>query len=58
MDTNRGPLVSEATALPTEPHNHCPGLNILWCGWGSKQVSTVSCDVTYNIQSDLYFGIK
>ena len=21
---NSGPLVSEATALPTEPHNHCP----------------------------------
>ena len=24
LDWNRGPLVSEATALPTEPHNHCP----------------------------------
>ena len=24
LDTNRGPLVLEATALPTEPHNHCP----------------------------------
>ena len=24
LDSNRGPLVSEATALPTEPHNHCP----------------------------------
>ena len=24
MDSNRGPLVSEATALPTETHNHCP----------------------------------
>ena len=24
LDLNRGPLVSEATALPTEPHNHCP----------------------------------
>ena len=23
LDSNRGPLVSEATALPTEPH-HCP----------------------------------
>ena len=22
LDLNRGPLVSEATALPTEPHNH------------------------------------
>ena len=24
LDSNRGPLVSEAIALPTEPHNHCP----------------------------------
>ena len=24
MDSNRGPLVSVAAALPTEPHNHCP----------------------------------
>ena len=24
LESNRGPLVSEATALPTEPHNHCP----------------------------------
>ena len=22
--SNCGPLVSEETALPTEPHNHCP----------------------------------
>ena len=27
MDSIRGPLVSEATALPTEPHNHCPKSN-------------------------------
>ena len=24
LDSNRGPLVLKATALPTEPHNHCP----------------------------------
>ena len=24
LDSNCGHLVSEATALPTEPHNHCP----------------------------------
>ena len=28
------PLVSEATALPTEPHNHCPSIevncNFIW----------------------------
>ena len=24
------PLVSEATALPTEPHNHCPFLSSVW----------------------------
>ena len=24
LDSNRGPLVSEATPLPTEPHNLCP----------------------------------
>ena len=29
LDSNRGPLVSEATALPTEPHNHCPQKNFL-----------------------------
>ena len=34
LDSNRGPLVSEATALPTEPHNHCchvtHKLNLYW----------------------------
>ena len=24
LDLNRAPLESKATALPTEPHNHCP----------------------------------
>ena len=33
LDSNYGPLVSEATALPTEPHNHC--LIIFYC-WGGK----------------------
>ena len=29
LDSNRGPLVLEATALPTEPHNHCPGYSVI-----------------------------
>ena len=29
LDSNCGHLVSEATALPTEPHNHCPVLEIV-----------------------------
>ena len=29
LDSNRRPLLSEATALPTEPHNHCPTLTSL-----------------------------
>ena len=44
LDSNRGPLVSEATALPTEPHNHCPGavmvvhLLLLKCSMGVGNV--------------------
>ena len=38
LDSNRRPLVSEVTALPTEPHNHCPFFDfdtflvIFFCG--------------------------
>ena len=36
LDSNRRPLVSEATALPTEPHNHCPKPFNLLLLWRSK----------------------
>ena len=34
LDLNLGPLVSVATALPTEP-NHCPIIFVLWKNTGT-----------------------
>ena len=39
LDSNHGPLGSKVTALPTEPHNHCPQFSLLdflaglLCSW-------------------------
>ena len=38
LDSNRRPLVSEAAALPTEPHNHCLELNYYYLNCGKDLI--------------------
>ena len=47
LNSNRGPLVSDATALPTEPKELLHSLNVKASEWkvhcGAKIVSLISC---------------